>query len=133
VGIETGDRIRDGAPRVSVLTAVHNGERYLEETIASVIAQSFGDFEYILIDDASTDGSAAMLAAWAARDGRIRLLHNERALNPAGALNRALAAARGDYVAVLDQTTTTLLFRRAWPNKLPILMLTRRWAWSVRK
>jgi glycosyltransferase involved in cell wall biosynthesis len=89
-------------PRVSVLTAVHNGERFLEATIASILAQEFEDFEYILVDDGSTDSSPAILAQWASRDARIRLLRNERTLNPAGALNCALAAARGEFVAVID-------------------------------
>lgn len=89
-------------PRVTVLTAVRNGERYLDAAIASIVAQSFTDFEYILIDDDSTDQTPAILSAWAERDRRIRLLHNPRSLNAAGALNRGLAEARGDYIATLD-------------------------------
>lgn len=90
------------SPRVTVLTAVYNGERYLDTAIASIIDQKYPDFEYIIIDDASTDGTAAILAQWAARDPRIRLLHNERNLNISGALNRGLSVARGEYVANLD-------------------------------
>lgn len=100
-------------PRVSVLTAVHNGARYLEKTIASVVAQTFTDFEYILVDDASTDASPAILASWAARDARIRLLHNPRALKPGGALNRGLAEARGEFVAILDHDDIALPKRLA--------------------
>lgn len=94
--------LASSTPRVTVLTAVKNGERYLDQTIASIIDQSFLDFEYIIINDGSTDATAAILAKWAARDARIRLLHNERSLNPSGALNHGLSIARGEYVANID-------------------------------
>lgn len=90
-------------PRVTVLSAVYNGERFLDEAIASIVAQSYADFEYILINDASTDSSPDILAQWAARDSRIRILHNERNINPSGALNRGLSEARGEYIANIDQ------------------------------
>ena len=89
-------------PRVSVLTATYNGARFLAASITSILGQSFTDFEYIIVDDASSDTSPAIVAGFAARDSRIRLLRNATNLGPAGALNQGLAQARGDYVAVLD-------------------------------
>ncbi|MEX1019736.1 MAG: glycosyltransferase [Litorilinea sp.] len=99
-------------PRVTVLTATYNGTRYLAATIESVLAQTFEDFEYVVVDDASTDESAQMVADFAARDARIRLVRNAENLNPAGALNRGLAVARGEYLAILDHDDLAL------PNRL---------------
>ena len=58
------------APQVTVLMTVHNGERYLAEAIDSVLAQSVAELELIVVDDVSTDGTAAILAACASRDWR---------------------------------------------------------------
>jgi glycosyltransferase involved in cell wall biosynthesis len=82
--------------------AVFNGERYLRESIASVLAQSVGDFEFLIVDDASNDGTSEILAAQAQGDARIRVLRNESNLGPYPSLNRALAAARGNIIARQD-------------------------------
>ena len=89
-------------PRLSVLTAVYNGEAYIDQAVASILAQTYTDFEYILIDDASTDSTPQKIAGWAGRDGRIRTLRNQRSANPAGALNCGLSLAVGEYIAILD-------------------------------
>jgi glycosyltransferase involved in cell wall biosynthesis len=94
--------VANGTPRVTILTAVRNGDAYLDTAIASIVAQSFSDFEYILIDDASSDATPAILASWAARDPRIRVMRNAHSLNAGGALNRGLAEAAGEYLAILD-------------------------------
>lgn len=91
---------RGEAPRVSVVTAVYNGERYVREAIDSLLHQSFSNFELIVIDDASTDGTPAILQS--IRDPRVRLLHNDRNLGLARSLNRGIAAATGEYVARQD-------------------------------
>jgi glycosyltransferase involved in cell wall biosynthesis len=101
------------SPRVSVVTATCNGARFLSAAIESILAQSYPDFEYVIVDDASTDASAAIIAGFAAQDSRIRLLTNPAQLGPAVALNRALAAAQGDYVAVLDHDDLALPERLA--------------------
>ncbi|MFM8718733.1 MAG: glycosyltransferase family 2 protein, partial [Chthoniobacterales bacterium] len=62
-------------PEVSVLMAVRNGGAFLEKSLASIAQQSFGDWEMVIVDDASTDGSEKLAAQWAARDPRIRVLH----------------------------------------------------------
>lgn len=91
-----------GVPRVTVLTTVYNGARYLEETIESVLAQSWADFEYIVVDDGSTDSTPALLEKWAARDPRLVVIRNETNRGIPASANRGLAAARGEYVARLD-------------------------------
>ena len=82
---------------------LYNTERYVAESIESVLAQTFRDFELIVVDDCSTDGSYAVAESYARRDPRIRLLRNERNLGVAGAKNRGLDAVRGgEYVAFMD-------------------------------
>ncbi|HEX7830605.1 MAG TPA: glycosyltransferase, partial [Thermoanaerobaculia bacterium] len=57
-----------------------NGERFLDEAIASIVAQDFAEFEFIVIDDGSTDATPAILQRWASRDPRFVILRNERNL-----------------------------------------------------
>ena len=94
------------SPRVSVLTTVYNGARYLDEAIDSILAEEFTDFEYIIVDDGSTDGTAAILAHAASRDPRIIVLRNE---TNRGSRRRPIAdwrRARGEYIARIDPTTS---------------------------
>lgn len=87
------------APAVTVLMAVHDGAEYLKEAVASVLGQTFRDFEFLVIDDGSTDATPAVLASFA--DPRLRVVRQEnRGL--AAALNRGLYLARGKYVARMD-------------------------------
>ncbi|MER2507178.1 glycosyltransferase family 2 protein [Amaricoccus sp.] len=90
------------APLVSVITPVRDAAGTLPATVASVRAQTRGDWEMLLIDDGSTDGSAALAAGFAAADPRIQALAQESHLGTAAARNRGIAAARGRYVAFLD-------------------------------
>lgn len=87
------------APAISVLTPVYNGEKYLKEAIESVLLQSFSDFEFILVDDGSTDHTQDIIASF--KDPRIVYIHQQNTGNP-GALNRGLFASKGKYVARLD-------------------------------
>ncbi len=89
-------------PRVSVITTIRNGERFLAEAIASILGQSYGDFEYLLVDDASTDTSPEIIAHFAGQDPRIVALHNANCINHSNAINVALPVARGEFVAILD-------------------------------
>ena len=90
-----------GTPRVTVLMAAYNGAKLIGESLDSLLAQSFTDFEIVVVDDASTDDTAAVVAGYA--DPRIRLLRNATNLGVVGARNRAYAAASSDYIAILDQ------------------------------
>ena len=89
------------SPLVTVLMPVYNGLPYLREAIESVLCQTFSDFEFLIIDDASTDGSIACVRSY--EDSRIRLVRNERNLGQTRSLNIGLELARGIYVARLDQ------------------------------
>lgn len=86
-----------GAPRISVVLPVHNGARYLAEAVGSVRAQTFRDWELILVDDASSDDTPAIAAGFAAEDPRIRVLRNAANRKLPGSLNAGFALARGEY------------------------------------
>jgi len=88
-------------PAVSVLMAVYNGARYLARAMDSILAQTFGDFEVIVIDDGSTDDSRVIVHEYAARDTRIRFTARvHRGLTVT--LNDAFSQSRGSYLARLD-------------------------------
>ena len=88
-------------PRVSVVTTVYNGEPYFGRAIPGILAQNFDDFEFILVDDGSTDRSLPLLRELAERDQRVRVFAPGR-LGAAAAYNYAVAQARGDYIARQD-------------------------------
>lgn len=88
-------------PKLSVIVSVHNGASRLEDSLRSVLAQTFSDFELIVVDDGSTDDTPAILARLNAEDPRVRVLRQpNRGL--AASLNSAAALAAGDYVARHD-------------------------------
>lgn len=88
-------------PAISVVMSVHNGLSFLGAAIDSVLRQSFADFEFVIVDDGSTDGSADALDRHAASDPRIRLLHRNRG-GLTSALNAGIAMAQGKFVARID-------------------------------
>lgn len=88
-------------PVVSVVMPVYNARPFLGEAIQSVIEQSFDDFEFIVVDDGSTDGSQEILSGYALRDSRIKVVHQEHA-GVVPALNRGCNLAKGQYIARLD-------------------------------
>ena len=85
------------APKVSLILPVYNGEQFLATALDSILAQTMTDFEVIAVNDASRDGSAAILADYAARDPRIRVITKEVNAGLPAALNTGFAAARGRY------------------------------------
>lgn len=87
----------DGIPRVTIGLPVFNAERYLAETLDALLAQTFADFELVIADNASTDGTGAICQAYAARDGRIRYYRNARNIGGARNYNRVFGLARGAY------------------------------------
>lgn len=89
-------------PLVSIITPVYNAAPWLRETLDTVRAQTLTDWEMILVDDGSTDGSVEILEKAAAEDTRFRLLRMPRNGGPSEARNLALSAARGRFLAFLD-------------------------------
>lgn len=100
-------------PRVSVLMAVHNGRPTLAESMDSVLGQSWRDFEFVIVDDGSTDGSTEMLQDYAGRDARIRLLRNDARRNLPTSLNLGLRACRAPWIARIDADDVALVDRLA--------------------
>lgn len=97
-------------PQVSVIIPVYNRERYLGEAIESILGQTFADFELLIIDDCSTDGSREIARAYT--DPRIRLIANETNLGQPKTRNRVIQLASGAYIAMLDSDDT------AYPQRL---------------
>ena len=89
-------------PLISVIMPLYNAERFVGESIENVLRQTVGDFELIVIDDASTDASAEIARAAAAKDNRNVLMHNELNSGAARTRNRALDAARGKFITFMD-------------------------------
>jgi glycosyltransferase involved in cell wall biosynthesis len=88
-------------PRVSVVMPVYNTERFVGATVQAMLDQTFRDFEFIIINDGSTDGSLAVLESYAKQDARIRLISRPNT-GYIKALNEGLALARGEYLARMD-------------------------------
>ena len=84
--------------KVSVLVPVYNAEPFLAECLESILAQNFADMEILIADDASTDGSAALIQGYATKDQRIRCWRNQNNLGPVGNFNLLLKTAGGKYI-----------------------------------
>jgi glycosyltransferase involved in cell wall biosynthesis len=95
-------------PAVTVLLGVYNGAQRLGRAIESVLAQTFADFELLVIDDASQDASVRIVEQLAARDSRIRLLRNERNEGLGAVLHRGILEARADLIARMDADDVAL-------------------------
>ena len=93
-------------PKITVLMSVYNGGRYLKEAIDSILNQSFMDFEFLIINDCSTDTSKEIILSY--NDPRIRLIDNEKNIGLTKSLNRGLQLAKGEYVARQDADDVSL-------------------------
>jgi glycosyltransferase involved in cell wall biosynthesis len=98
-------------PKVTVFTAVHDRRELLPRAIESVLAQRFEDFELLVLDDGSTDGSAEVARRY--RDPRVRVVRRAEHLGIPRTRNEGLALARGEYLAILDSDDTALPGRLA--------------------
>lgn len=103
-------RGRRPGPKVSVIIPAYNAERFLAETIQSALGQTYQDFEVIVVDDGSTDGTREVVAAF--DDPRIRYTYQDNR-GPAAARNTGIAAATGEYIAPLDADDLALPHRFA--------------------
>jgi len=89
-------------PRITVLMPVYNGEIYLAEAIESILDQTFKNFEFLIVNDGSTDNSVSIIEDFAKKDERIRLINNKKNKGIVGALNTGLEDAKGEYIARMD-------------------------------
>lgn len=97
-------------PRITVLMPVYNAERFLAEAIESVLQQTFTDFEFLIIDDCSTDNSAALIQSYS--DPRIRFYQNNTNLGIKETLNKGIQLSSADWIARLDSDDV------CYPNRL---------------
>ncbi|HEX5164809.1 MAG TPA: glycosyltransferase [Thermomicrobiales bacterium] len=97
----TDDPIATDSLWVTVLMPVYNGERFVSQAIDSILAQTYPWFEFLIINDGSTDSTASILNDYASRDSRIRVIHQSNIDQPA-TLNRGLREASHDWVAIID-------------------------------
>lgn len=93
-------------PRISVIMSVYNGERYLREAIESILNQTFADFEFLIVNDGSTDGSLEIIQSY--QDERVRAINNEQNIGLTKSLNKAIRQARGGYIARQDADDISL-------------------------
>lgn len=90
-------------PAISIIMPCHNGEKYIFDAIQSVVSQTFSDWELLVIDDNSSDGSVKIIEDFCAKDARIKLLHAEKSTGlPATARNVGIENASGRFIAFLD-------------------------------
>jgi glycosyltransferase involved in cell wall biosynthesis len=104
-------RVARTDPQVTVLMSVYNGARFLQEAVDSVLHQTFDDFEFLIIDDGSTDASLKILQGF--DDRRMRVISNGKNIGLTRSLNRGINAARGTYIARMDADDISLPERLA--------------------
>ncbi len=95
-------------PKISVIMPNYNGEKYLVESIESVLNQTFSDFEFIIIDDGSSDNSWEIIQKYAKKDKRIVAVKNEKNLWVHKTRNKLLSLVHGEYIAMMDSDDISL-------------------------
>ncbi|MFO1489144.1 MAG: glycosyltransferase family 2 protein, partial [Verrucomicrobiota bacterium] len=98
----------EAPPKISVLMSVRNGLPYVRTTVASILNQTFTGFEFVIVDNCSTDGTRDYLQEISKADPRIRLFFNERDLGHSGGLNRGLENCRAPWIARIDADDVAL-------------------------
>lgn len=99
------ERTESGRPEISIIVPVYQVEKYLNECIDSILAQTFTDFELILVDDGSPDNCPALCDAAAKRNSRVRVIHKQNG-GVSTARNAGLDAAQGNWIAFVDSDDT---------------------------
>src|SRR6476620_6374719 len=104
------------SPLVSVVMPVYNARKFLAKAISSIISQSLANFELIIINDGSTDGSPEIINSFASTDKRIHVISNPSPLGKAGdaAKELGIKMSKGKYIAIMDADDT------AMPNRLEV-------------
>lgn len=120
-------------PKVTVLMPVYNGRKYLREAIDSILGQTFPDFEFLIIDDGSVDGSLKLIRSY--DDSRIRVVIHERNQGLVATLNEGISLSSGEYIARMDCDDISLPERLAKQVELmdsdPTVAVCGTWAKSI--
>ena len=94
--------MKNNCPLISVVMSVYNDRDYLAIAIESILNQTFTDFEFLIIDDGSSDGSKEIIKNYASKDKRIKFIKNPENLGLATSLNKLIKLSRGEYIARMD-------------------------------
>lgn len=118
-------------PLISVIMPVFNAGLFVNKAIDSILAQSFADFEFLIIDDCSNDNSCGLIRGY--DDKRIRFIQNERNMGVARTLNKALSLSRGQFIARMDADDVSEPVRFAqqvaFMDKFPQIAICGSWVW----
>ena len=96
---------------ISVIMSVYNQEKFLSDSIESILCQSEGNFEFLIIDDCSSDNSYDLIQNYSKKDGRIKLFKNSKNLGLTKSLNKILKKAKGKYIARMDADDISMASR----------------------
>ena len=95
-------------PKISVIMSAYNSEKFISKSIDSILAQTFKNFELIIINDSSIDKTKDIIETYRKKDKRIKIICNRQNLGPAKSRNRALKIAKGEYIAIMDSDDVSL-------------------------
>ena len=101
--------LKEHNPLISVIMSVYNGEKYIKESIHSILEQTYNNFEFIIVDDNSKDSTIHILNSFL--DPRIKLIKNSRRLGQARSLNKAIIKSKGKYLARQDHDDISVVDR----------------------
>ncbi|MFZ2187710.1 MAG: glycosyltransferase [Candidatus Moraniibacteriota bacterium] len=96
------ETMRENKPLLSIVMAVYNSGEYLRESIESVLSQTYTHFEFIIVNDDSSDGSEGIIREYAAKDKRVVYLKNDANLRQSETRNKAIRLAKGEMIAIVD-------------------------------
>ena len=100
-------------PRISVLMTAYNSQQYVAQAMESILNQTFSDFEFIIINDGSTDDTARIIRQYATRDSRIKFIDNKVNKGLISVLNQGLELCKGEYIARMDSDDISIPTRFA--------------------
>lgn len=102
IGLESSMKNPNNSPLLSVVMPVYNAEQYITQAMESILNQTYQKFEFIIIDDASTDSTYSIIKDFKKKDARITLIQNKKNLGVTKSLNKAIAKALGKYIVRMD-------------------------------
>lgn len=94
-------------PKISIIMSVFDGSRYLSECVSSILGQTYGDFEFLIIDDASSDSTYEILKKLEQSDNRIQIFRNKTNIGMTRSLNKLIGNSRGQFIARIDADDTS--------------------------
>ncbi len=122
-------------PKISVVMATHNGEQFIKEAVNSILTQTYSDFEFLIVDDGSTDSTPTILNEYQAKDQRIKIVTNPHCVGLTKSLNIAIRQAKGEYIARMDDDDISLPNRIEkqinFITKNPEIVLLGAWAFLI--